>query len=50
MDAWEGTRDREERRDLSRTYGELYEATEALRDTLKGIDAQLAILTKDVDA
>ena len=50
MDAWDSTREGEERRDLSRTYGELYETTSALADTLKGIDAQLAILTKDVDA
>ena len=38
---------REARRDLSRTWGELYETTEALYDAMKAIDAQRAILRKD---
>ena len=50
MDAWDSTGSHEERRDLSRTWGELHETTCALTDTLREIDTQLATLRKDVDA
>ena len=49
-DRMELTKDPEVRRDLSRTWGELYETTEALYDTMKALDAQRELLRKDKEA